>query len=464
MPDMTKPVHEDGLAGSTRYLAIAVVSLGTILTAIDGNIVNIALPTIMREFEVSAASSVLIVNAYQIGMLVSLLPLSALGARIGYRLVFLSGMAVFVAASLACALSHSLIEITIARAVQGMGGAGIVGVLHAVVRAIYPARLLGRGLGINSMFAASSAAAGPSVAAAILAAGPWPWLFGINVPLGIAAIAIGAAVLPWNELAKERYDFQSAALSAATFGLFILALDSISHGGSVYLSAAEFAGAAALAPALVRRQLGRATPFLPFDLFVNRVIPLSLAASQTAFIGQVLAFVTLPFFLSNAGFTQVEIGLAMTPWPLAMAATAPVAGILCDRYPPWLIGGIGLGLSTTGLLLVAFLPADANNVDVVWRMAISGVGFGLFGPPNLRQIVAAAPKNRSGIVSGMIGTNRLTGQSIGAALAALVLNVASGNANFVAMLLAASMTALAATLSLARAPAARAPARESRKG
>jgi DHA2 family multidrug resistance protein-like MFS transporter len=174
--------------------------------------------------------------------------------------------------------------------------------------------------------------------------------------------------------------------------------------------------------------------------------------------------VTLPFFLSNAGFTQVEIGLAMTPWPLAMAATAPIAGILCDRYPPWLIGAIGLGLSTAGLLLVAFLPTEANELDVVWRMAISGVGFGLFGPPNLRQIVAAAPKNRSGIVSGMIGTNRLTGQSIGAALAALVLNIASGNANIVAMLLASSMTALAACFSLARAPAAQAAPRESRKG
>jgi MFS transporter, DHA2 family, multidrug resistance protein len=447
---MTRPVPHDGLHGPARYLAIVVVSLGTILTAIDGNIVNIALPTIMREFEMSAAASVLIVNAYQIGMLVSLLPLSALGSVIGYRQVFLGGMAVFVAASLAAALSHSLIEITVARAVQGIGGAGIVGVLHAVVRATYPARLLGRGLGINSMFAASSAAAGPTVAAAILAAGPWPWLFGINVPLGLSAIAIGALVLPWNELTKERYDVTSAVLSAATFGLFILALDSVSHSGSSYVSAAEFAVAAVLAPTLVKRQLGRATPFLPFDLFVNRIIPLSLAASQTAFIGQVLAFVTLPFFLSNAGFTQVAIGLAMTPWPLAMAATAPVAGILCDRYPPWLIGAIGLGLSTTGLLLVAFLPMSAGEFDVVWRMAISGVGFGLFGPPNLRQIVAAAPKHRSGIVSGMIGINRLTGQSIGAALAALVLNVASTNTNTVAMLLAASMTALATCFSLAR--------------
>jgi DHA2 family multidrug resistance protein-like MFS transporter len=208
--------------------------------------------------------------------------------------------------------------------------------------------------------------------------------------------------------------------------------------------------------------LGRATPFLPFDLFANRIVPLSLAAAQTAFIGQVLAFVTLPFFLSNAGFTQVQIGLAMTPWPLAMAVTAPVSGILCDHYAPWLVGAIGLALSTTGLILVAFLPAGITEFDVMWRMALSGIGFGLFGPPNMRQIIAAAPKNRSGIVSGMIGTNRLTGQSIGAALAALVLNVAT-NANGVAMVLAASMTAVAACFSLARAPAAQSAVRETRK-
>jgi len=449
---MVNPSIDDGLQGARRYLAIAVVSLGTILTALDSNIVNIALPTIMREFEITPAASVLIVNSYQIGMLVSLLPLSALGAIVGYRRVFLGGMAIFVAASIACALSHSLVAIAVSRAIQGFGAAGIVGVLHAVVRATYPARLLGRGLGINSMFVASSQAAGPTVAAAILAAAPWPWLFGVNIPLGIAALVIGARVLPRNELSNGPYDFKSAALSAATFGLAILAIDSISHGGNAYIAAAEFAVAALLAPALVKRQLGRKIPFLPFDLFSNRVIPLSLIAAQAAFIGQVLAFVTLPFFLTAAGFTQVEIGLAMTPWPLAIAVTSPLAGYLCDRYAPWAVGAIGLAMSTTGLLLIALLPGGASEFDVIWRMALSGLGFGLFSPPNIRAIVAAAPRNRSGIVSGMIGTNRLIGQSIGAALAALVLNLAGVNANSMAMMLAASMTAAAACLSLMRAP------------
>ncbi len=192
-------------------------------------------------------------------------------------------------------------------------------------------------------------------------------------------------------------------------------------------------------------------PLLPFDLFANRTISLSLAAAQAAFIAQVVAFVTLPFFLSNAGFSQLEIGLAVTPWPLAMAVTAPVAGILCDRHAPSLVGAIGLALSATGLVLLAFLPAGAAIFDVMWRMAISGVGFGLFGPPNIREMISAAPKSRSGMMSGLIGANRLTAQSIGAALAALILNAAASYAHVTAMMLAAAMVLAGAVFSLARA-------------
>jgi DHA2 family multidrug resistance protein-like MFS transporter len=447
----SESVSQDGIGGGARTLAIVVVSLATILTAIDSTIANIALPTITEEFGIEAASSVLIVNAYQIGMLIFLLPFSALGAVIGYRRVFFAGMGLFILASAACAMSHSLLELTAARALQGIGGAGIVGVLHALVRAIYPARLLGRGLGINSMFATASAASGLALASVILATASWPWLFAINIPLGIAAIAIGAFVLPSNELSKERYDIVSALLCASVFGLTIFALDTVSHGGDSYLAAAAFACACAAAPALVKRQRGQKMPLLPFDLFANRTISLSLAAAQAAFIAQVAAFVTLPFFLSNAGFSQLEIGLAMTPWPLAMAVTAPVAGILCDRYPPSLVGAIGLGLSATGLILLAFLPTGATEFGVIWRMAVVGIGFGLFGPPNMREMISAAPKSRSSMMSGLIGANRLTAQSIGAALAALILNTAASYAHITAMMLAAAMVLAGAVFSLARA-------------
>jgi DHA2 family multidrug resistance protein-like MFS transporter len=450
---MTKHIPHDGLEGPRRYIAIAVISLGTILTALDSSIMNIALPTLRSEFHVSAAASVLIVNAYQIAVVVSLLPLAALGAVIGYRRVFLAGLCVYVAASFICATSGSLAQIAIGRGIQGIGAAGVMSVLHAMIRSVYPARLLGRGLGVNSMFVASSSTMGPTVAATILSILPWPFLFLINLPLGVMALAVGYWILPWNERSTERYDTRAAIMTATSLGLFILAIDGISHGGSPIISIIELAVVAVVAPILVKSQWDHPTPFLPVDIFRNRIVPLSLIAGQCGFIAQLLTFVTLPFYLHMIGFTQVQIGLVMTPWPLTIAVTAPVAGILCDRYPAGVIGTIGLSLTALALLSIAFVPAGANAWDFVWRMGLAGLGYGLFSPPNLRQIMHAAPKHRSGVTGGLIGTNRLTGQSIGAALAALVLTVAPNNANVVALSLAAGMAMVGAGVSLMRAPA-----------
>ena len=449
---MPRLIPHDGLNGPQRYLAIMVVSCATILTAMDSTLVNIALPTMMGEFNVSAASSVLIINASQIAMLVSLLPLSALGALIGYRKVYLGGLVFFSAACVGCALSHTLEQIVVARAFQGLGAAGVVSVQHAMVRHIYPARLLGRGLGINSMFVASSSAIGPTVAAAVLSIASWPYLFLINIPLGIVALVVGWKVLPWSETEKEPYDFKSALMSALTFGLIVLAFNSFSHGVDPWIAGLMLMTALVIAPIFIRSQLGLSKPVLPLDVFGNRVIPLSLAAAQCNFIAQLLSFVTLPFYLHGVGFTDVQIGLVMTPWPLAIALMAPVSGYLCDRYPPGVIGAIGLLLCASGQMLLAFLPAGAGVFDVAWRMALCGMGIGLFGPPNLRQIVGATPKHRTGAVGGMVGTNRLTGQSLGAALAALVLNLSPMNANVVALSLAAGLTLIAAGISLARTP------------
>jgi DHA2 family multidrug resistance protein-like MFS transporter len=250
-------------------------------------------------------------------------------------------------------------------------------------------------------------------------------------------------------------------MTALTLGLFILAIDSFSHGGDPRIAAIELGIALVLAPILIKSQWDHPTPFLPLDLFTNRIMPLSLIAGQCGFIAQLLTFVTLPFALHNAGFSQVQIGLAMTPWPLTIAVTAPIAGILCDRFPPGLIGAIGMALMMSGLLLIAFLPEGFTVSMWPGAWPIAGLGYGLFSPPNSRQIMHAAPKHRSGIVSGMIGTNRLTGQSIGAALGALVLTIAPANARIVALCVAASMAVIGAAFSLMRAPA-QVQARESR--
>jgi DHA2 family multidrug resistance protein-like MFS transporter len=194
-----KPI--DGLAPAERRWAMLVIILGLIVAVLDGTIVNLALPGIARELQASPSQSIWVVNAYQIATLVMLLPLASLGDLVGYRRVYLVGMAVFTLSSLAATFANSLGTLIAARAFQGLGAAGIMSVNAALVRLTYPSSQLGKGMAVNSLVVATSSVAGPSVAAAILSVASWPWLFAINVPLGIVTFALGMRALPFNRVA-----------------------------------------------------------------------------------------------------------------------------------------------------------------------------------------------------------------------------------------------------------------------
>src|SRR6201994_3409784 len=191
----------DGLPQPQRGWAILTIAIGLIMSVMDGAIANVALPTIARDLHASPAFSIWIVNGYQLAITISLLPLSSLGEITGYRRVYLAGLLLFTIASLFCVLANTLTLLTIARIMQGFGAAGIMSVNMALVRHIYPRAMLGRGIGINAMVVAVSAAVGPTIAAGLLAIGPWPYLFAINVPLGLAALAIGIRSLPHTKSA-----------------------------------------------------------------------------------------------------------------------------------------------------------------------------------------------------------------------------------------------------------------------
>ncbi|MGH7034987.1 MAG: MFS transporter, partial [Stellaceae bacterium] len=185
-PPKTSPDRAggDGLPVPQRYWAMITVGLAVTMSTLDSSIANVALPTIATDLGASPASSIWIVNAYQLAITVTLLPLAALGDRLGYRRVYMVGLAVFTLGSLGCALSHTLASLTAARVLQGLGAGGIMSINAALVRFTYPKRLLGRGIGLNALVISVSAAIGPTVAAAILSRWSWEWLFAINVPIG----------------------------------------------------------------------------------------------------------------------------------------------------------------------------------------------------------------------------------------------------------------------------------------
>ena len=437
----------DGLPGRQRRWAILTVALAIAMSVIDGAIANIALPTIARELQASPAGSIWVVNAYQLSVTILLLPLASLGEIWGFRRIYIAGLGIFTLASLCCALSDSLLTLTLARILQGIGAAGIMSVNGALIRFIYPRRMLGRGIGINAVVVAVSAAIGPTVAAAILAVASWEWLFAINVPVGLVAL-IAARALPPSPRAKHRFDTSSALLNALFFGLLITAIDSAGHGQGGLVVAGEAVAALAAGAALVLRQLPQTSPLLPVDLLRLPVFALSIATSIASFTAQMLAYVALPFFLQDTlGLSQVATGLLMTPWPLATAIVAPLSGRLADRYAAGLLGGLGLVGFAAGLAALALLPAHPGVIDITWRMALCGAGFGLFQSPNNRAIIGSAPRERSGGASGMLGTARLLGQTVGAALMALIFGLAGAHATTVALIVAAGCAGVAAGVS-----------------
>lgn len=440
----------DGLPTPRRYWAVAAIWLAMTMSVLDGAIANVALPTIAGELNASAASSIWIVNAYQLAITVTLLPLAALGDRLGYRRVYMVGLAVFTLGSLACAFSNTLEQLTAARVLQGLGAGGIMSINPALVRFTYPKRLLGRGIGLNALVISVSAAIGPTVAAAILARASWEWLFAVNVPIGVLAIAIAARALPVTVGSSRRFDWFSAILNALTFGFLITGAESLAReglaGGLWKLGVGSAAGVL-----LVRRELRREAPLVPFDLLRIPIFGLSIATSVVSFAAQMMAFVGLPFYFQTVlGKSAVMTGLLMTPWPVAVGFAAPLAGRLADRYRAGALGGIGLAVMAVGLFALSLVRPGASDLDIAWRMALCGLGFGFFQSPNNRAMITSAPMNRSGAAGGALATARLLGQTAGAVTTAVFFHLAGTHAATTALATASALALLAALVSLSR--------------
>ena len=418
----------DGLPTPRRYLAIVAVSFGTALAVLDGSIVGVALPTLANDLHVTASSAVSIVTLYQLALIMTLLPFSALGVRIGLRRLYQYGQMLYAVATLLCFFAHSLPFLIVVRVLQALGAAAALSVASAMLRSIYPASQLGGGLGINNIVVSISGALAPTLGGLILSFASWRWIFATAFPLAILSLLLGRRSLPEPVRRDEPYDVLGALLCALTFGLCFAGLESLLHGDSPVISVAVLLAGIGLGAVFVRRELRSAEPILPVDLLARPVLALSVAGALATFIGSSTLMLSLPFRLQqNYGFTPGQVGAVMTPLPLAMMVTAPIAGYLSDRVPAGILGGIGMAINAAAMLLMALLPEHAGALSVGWRMAIAGVGFGLFLAPNARLIVSSTPWHRAASAGGLISTNRLTGQTLGATLAAALLAMGLGS-------------------------------------
>jgi DHA2 family multidrug resistance protein-like MFS transporter len=413
----------DGLPPVQRSWAMITYSIGLSMSVLDGNIANTALPAIAKQLHASPADSIWVVNAFLLAVAICVVPLSSLVDIIGYKRVYQAGLAIFTIASAGCSLPHSLQTLVLARVLQGVGAACIWSVSAAVMRYTYPRALLGHGIGF-----------------------------------GLLSLSLSERHLAPAEGTRHRWDLWSAALNAVTVTLLITGIDGLGRTGNGRAVAAELFGALVGGVLLVRRQISLTVPMLAIDLFKRPIFALSSAASLCAFMGQGLAFVVLPFyFIDGLGFSQVMAGLLLTPWPIAAGAMSHFSGRLADRYAVRLLGPVGMCGMTAGLLLLAWAPAHPTTFQIVWRAALGGAGFGFFGAPNNRAMVASASRERSGGAGGISTMSRLLGQSIGVSVVAVIFGLsAHGGATLhdarVALMFGGVFTILSGLISSAPQP------------
>jgi DHA2 family multidrug resistance protein-like MFS transporter len=446
-----REVEPDGLPTPQRYVAMAALLAAIVLAVLDGAIANVALPTIATALHVSPAASIWVVTGYQLALVMALLPCAALGESIGYRRVFVGGVVLFTLASALCALAPTLPWLIVARFVQGLGGAAIMSLVAAMLRFTYPRRLLGAAIGYNALVVALSSAAGPTIGATILSVASWPWLFVVNIPVGVLVLLVARA-LPHTPGTGRKLDFVSVALNAGGLASLVIGVDLVTK--QPWLGGALLVAAALSLWTLVRREMPRTAPLIPLDLLRLEPFRISVIASLCCFAAQMISFVALPFYLQHdLGADAITTGLYMTPWPLTVAVAAPIAGRLADRVPSGLLcamGGACLGL---GLLLACLWPLSRGLPPLAPITMICGLGFGFFQTPNNRNMLLSAPRERSGAAGGMQGSARLLGQTAGAMMMALLFTLApAGLAPRVGLGLGAALALAGGLVSMLRVP------------
>ena len=418
----------NGLDMPRRLWAIMAVAFGVSASVISGAIVNVALPTFSAEMSVSSADSVWAINSYQLAIVMTLLIFSNLGDIVGYRRIYISGLVLFTLASLGCALAGSFTMLILCRIVEGVGAAAVTSINTTIIRIIYPRDRLARGLGINATIVAVSSVAGPS---AILSVASWHWLFAVNIPIGIVAFVFSYRFLPKNpvRVVGRRLDWRDCVLNALTFGLLIFSIEAFSHDVAMPVVSATLVATAVVGFVYVRRQLGKESPLLPFDLLRIPIFSLSILTSICSFTAQMLAMVSLPFILQHSlGYTPVDTGLLLMAWPMVIVVVAPLAGRLVERIHAGVLGLTGLAVMTAGLVALGTMSSHPSAADVI----------------------ASAPQHRSGSASGMLATARLLGQTSGAAMVALLFHIFDGETTVAPMFVAAGFAATGAVVSASR--------------
>jgi EmrB/QacA subfamily drug resistance transporter len=426
-------LHTGELQGQmNKWIVLALAASASFMTTLDGSIVNIGLPSIARTFHtgVSGATEWIIIG-YLVVIAAVLLTFGRLADMIGRKPIFLTGLVVFILGSALSGVAPSLLLLILARLFQGIGGALIFAVNVAMITSTFPTNERGLALGLNAVVVSLGVAAGPTIGGIITQYLTWRWIFYVNVP--ICMLVLFAAFYFYREHRPqreqhERFDPIGAMVLAIGLAALTLGLSFGQEWG--WLSAGTLA---ALGISIVMLSVGVYVeahiehPILNLGLVSNRVFAFANISFMLCMMALFAPGFLLPFYFEELrGYSIIQTGLMLTPLPLTLAVVAPLSGSLADRLGSRWLSPVGLAIVCFGLFLLSQINAHSSTWDIIWRLAVTGIGQGLFMSPNTRTMMGAAPRNAQGEASGLLATGRVIGQSMSVALTGTVFAALGG--------------------------------------
>ena len=404
---------------SRKWYVMAAVSTGTLLATIDGSIVNVALPTLVRELQTDFATVQWVVLAYLLALATLLPSVGRLADMIGKKQIYTLGFVVFTLGSFLCGLAGTVHQLIFFRVVQAIGATMILALGSAIVTEAFPSGERGRALGITGTMVSIGIVIGPTLGGLLIDLFSWHWIFFVNIPIGILGVLMIMRFVPdIKPKGKQRFDY----LGALTLFLCLLAfLSGLTLGQSAGFSDLRVLGLFALGALLLGLfivvEKRAAQPMIDLTLFRNLEFSTSLVTGYLTFVAVAGALILMPFYLENVlGYSTRQVGLLIAVLPISMGVIAPIAGSLSDRLGTRIITVAGLVILLIGYAVLSTLSAQTTALTFVLLLLPIGVGMGIFQSPNNSTIMGAASPDKLGIVSGMLALNRTLGQTTGIAV------------------------------------------------
>lgn len=408
---------------SKKWFVMAAVAMGVFLATIDGSIVNIALPTLVKDLREPLAVVEWVVLAYLLTVTTLMVSMGRLADMIGKKPLYLAGFVVFTLGSVLCGLSQSIEALIVFRVFQAIGAAMMMSLGMAIVTESFPPEERGKALGITGVMVSIGVIAGPTIGGFILENLTWHWLFFVNIPVGIIGIPMVLRFVPFTHpKGKQRFDFWGAGLFLVSLVGMLLAVSmgqEIGYGSPVILALFGLFLAGFAAFLWVEQTVPQ--PMIDLSLFKNGWFSVNLVTGFMTFVASAGTVLMLPFFLQDIlGLSPRTTGLILAVNPAAIGIIAPISGVLSDRIGSRKLTTLGLFILILGYWSVSGITQQTPLWEFALRILPIGLGMGIFQSPNNSAVMGAAPRERLGVVSGMLSISRTLGQMIGISLISAV--------------------------------------------